>query len=178
MYNFEALKLVNENIKKNKESKKLKNKIKSGYNLREIIEMTDELPFGSSKNKHELSHLYETKIKNMGNAGRNGGQYYTPRPLIRAMIEVVEPKLGQQFLQLVFCIDRPQQFLSVGRVDQFLQWANALIRCELVDGLAAFRSAGVHVFGQDAGAAGGSDQLVAGWVAGDEFAHWQRSRSI
>lgn len=74
----------------------LNNKIKSGYNLREIIEMTDELPFGSSKDKHELSHLYESKIKNMGNAGRNGGQYYTPRPLIRAMIEVVNPQVGEK----------------------------------------------------------------------------------
>jgi type I restriction enzyme M protein len=74
----------------------LNNKIKSGYNLREIIEMTDELPFGSSKDKHELSHLYETKLKNMGNAGRNGGQYYTPRPLIRAMIEVTSPEIGER----------------------------------------------------------------------------------
>jgi len=74
----------------------LNNKIKSGYNLREIIEMTDALPFGSSNDKHELSHLYETKIKNMGNAGRNGGQYYTPRPLIRAMIEVVNPQVGEK----------------------------------------------------------------------------------
>lgn len=74
----------------------LSNKVKSGYNLREIIEMIDELPFGSSKDKHELSHLYETKIKNMGNAGRNGGQYYTPRPLIRAMIEVINPRIGEK----------------------------------------------------------------------------------
>ncbi len=74
----------------------LSNKVKSGYNLREIIEMLDGLPFGRSKDKHELSHLYETKIKNMGNAGRNGGQYYTPRPLIRAMIEVVDPKIGEK----------------------------------------------------------------------------------
>jgi type I restriction enzyme M protein len=74
----------------------LNNKIKSGYNLREIIELTDELPFGSSKDKHELSHLYETKIKNMGNAGRNGGQYYTPRPLIRAIIEVLNPQVGEK----------------------------------------------------------------------------------
>ncbi|MGB4205431.1 MAG: N-6 DNA methylase [Bacteroidales bacterium] len=74
----------------------LKNKVKSGYNLREIIELIDELPFGSSKDKHELSHLYETKIKNMGNAGRNGGQYYTPRPLIRAMIEVINPQIGEK----------------------------------------------------------------------------------
>lgn len=74
----------------------LKNKIQSGYNLREIIEMADTLPFRSSKDKHELSHLYETKIKNMGNAGRNGGQYYTPRPLIRAMIQVIQPKIGEK----------------------------------------------------------------------------------
>ncbi len=46
----------------------LKNKIQSGYGLREILELADSLPFKSSKDKHELSHLYETKIKNMGNA--------------------------------------------------------------------------------------------------------------
>ena len=73
----------------------LKNKIQSGYNLREILGYADELPFRSSNDKHELSHLYETKIKNMGNAGRNGGQYYTPRPLIRAMIAVVDPQIGE-----------------------------------------------------------------------------------
>ena len=45
--------------------------------------------------KHELSHLYEAKIKNMGNAGRNGGEYYTPRPLINTIIKVVAPKIGE-----------------------------------------------------------------------------------
>lgn len=74
----------------------LKNKIQSGYNLREILEYADGLPFRASTDKHELSHLYETKIKNMGNAGRNGGQYYTPRPLIRAMINVVDPQIGEK----------------------------------------------------------------------------------
>jgi type I restriction enzyme M protein len=73
----------------------LKNKIQSGYNLREILEYADALPFRASTDKHELSHLYETKIKNMGNAGRNGGQYYTPRPLIRAMINVIDPQIGE-----------------------------------------------------------------------------------
>ena len=73
----------------------IQNKIKSGYNLREIIEQIDGLRFGSQTEKHELSHLYEAKIKNMGNAGRNGGEYYTPRPLIRAMVQVVNPKIGE-----------------------------------------------------------------------------------
>src|SRR6185369_7333955 len=74
----------------------IKNKIQSGYNLREIIDHIDELRFRSQSEKHELSHLYEAKIKNMGNAGRNGGEYYTPRPLIRAMVQVVHPEIGQR----------------------------------------------------------------------------------
>jgi type I restriction enzyme M protein len=73
----------------------IRNKIQSGYNLREIIDHVDELQFGSQKAKHELSHLYEAKIKNMGNAGRNGGEYYTPRPLIRAVIHVLKPQIGE-----------------------------------------------------------------------------------
>ncbi len=73
----------------------IKNRIQSGYNLRDIIDQVDKLKFGSQKEKHELSHLYEAKIKNMGNAGRNGGEYYTPRPLIRAIIQVVNPKIGE-----------------------------------------------------------------------------------
>ncbi|MGE5466001.1 MAG: N-6 DNA methylase [Ignavibacteria bacterium] len=74
----------------------IKNKIHSGYNLREIIDHIDELRFRSQAEKHELSHLYEAKIRNMGNAGRNGGEYYTPRPLIRAMVKVVKPRIGER----------------------------------------------------------------------------------
>jgi type I restriction enzyme M protein len=74
----------------------LKNKIQSGYNLREVIDHIDELRFRSQAEKHELSHLYEAKIKNMGNAGRNGGEYYTPRPLIRAIVKVIQPKIGER----------------------------------------------------------------------------------
>ena len=73
----------------------IKNKVQSGYSLRDALEKIDELRFRSQEEKHELSHLYETKIKNMGNAGRNGGEYYTPRPLIRAMIDVTQPKIGE-----------------------------------------------------------------------------------
>jgi len=73
----------------------LKNRIQSGYNLREIIDLIDELKFRTHAEKHEMSHLYEDKIKNMGNAGRNGGEYYTPRPLIRTIIKVIDPKIGQ-----------------------------------------------------------------------------------
>jgi type I restriction enzyme M protein len=74
----------------------IKDKIQSGYNLREILDHIDELTFGSQTQKHELSHLYEAKIRNMGNAGRNGGEYYTPRPLIRAIVQAVKPRIGER----------------------------------------------------------------------------------
>ena len=74
----------------------IKNRFQSGYSLRDALELIDELRFQSQKEKHELSHLYEAKIKSMGNAGRNGGEYYTPRALIRAMIAVIKTKIGER----------------------------------------------------------------------------------
>ena len=76
--------------------REIKNKLQSGYSLREVINKVDELRFRSNEEKHEMSSLYEDKIKNMGNAGRNGGEYYTPRPLIKTIIEVVKPQLGNK----------------------------------------------------------------------------------
>jgi len=74
----------------------LKNKLQSGYSLRNVIDKVDELRFRSNEEKHEMSSLYEDKIKNMGNAGRNGGEYYTPRPLIKTIVKVINPKIGDK----------------------------------------------------------------------------------
>jgi type I restriction enzyme M protein len=73
----------------------LKNRIQSGYNLREVVALVDELRFRTHADQLEMSHLYEGKIKNMGNAGRNGGEYYTPRPLIKSIVKVVDPQIGE-----------------------------------------------------------------------------------
>ncbi|MGB0960896.1 MAG: N-6 DNA methylase [Halocynthiibacter sp.] len=73
----------------------IRSKFNSGYSLRDALNLVDTLTFNSQENKHELSELYEAKIKNMGNAGKNGGEYYTPRPLIRAMIQVTQPTIGK-----------------------------------------------------------------------------------
>ncbi len=73
----------------------LRNKLQSGYSLRDVINKVNELKFLSNKEKLELSSLYEDKIKNMGNAGRNGGEYYTPRPLIKSIVKVINPQIGE-----------------------------------------------------------------------------------
>ena len=73
----------------------LRNKLQSGYSLRDVINKVNDLKFLSNKEKLELSSLYEDKIKNMGNAGRNGGEYYTPRPLIKSIVKVINPQIGE-----------------------------------------------------------------------------------
>jgi type I restriction enzyme M protein len=73
----------------------VRNRFRSGFALRDVIEIVDALDFGTQAQRHELSELYEQRIKRMGNAGRNGGEYYTPRAIIRAMLKVTDPKIGE-----------------------------------------------------------------------------------
>jgi type I restriction enzyme M protein len=73
----------------------IKNKIDDGYILRDVIDEVDKLHFKSDEQKHELSVLYEDKIEKMGNAGRDGGQYYTPRPLIKTIVRLINPNIGE-----------------------------------------------------------------------------------
>lgn len=73
----------------------IKNKIASGYNLRDIVERVDELRFQTAEERHEMTQIYEDRLKQMGNAGRNGGEYYTPRPLIRTIVRKVAPQIGE-----------------------------------------------------------------------------------
>ncbi|HRL00771.1 MAG TPA: N-6 DNA methylase, partial [Trichococcus flocculiformis] len=66
------------------------NKINSGRNLREVIDIIDLMKFQSQDELDQLSTLYEDRLKLMGGAGKSG-EYYTPRPMIRA----IDPKLGK-----------------------------------------------------------------------------------
>lgn len=68
------------------------NKIISGRNLREVIDIIDQLQFQTQDELDQLSALYEDRLKLMGGAGRSG-EYYTPRPLIQAIVQAVDPKL-------------------------------------------------------------------------------------
>jgi type I restriction enzyme M protein len=74
----------------------IRNKIHNGHNLREIIDIIDGLEFRTKTELHHLSHLYEQKLKNMGGEGKSSGEYYTPRSLIEAIVNVVDPKVGEK----------------------------------------------------------------------------------
>ena len=72
-------------------------KFTNGFLLREVIALMQPLRFQTEAERHEMSVLYEERLGAMGNAGRDGGQYYTPRPLIRVMVRILDPRLGETF---------------------------------------------------------------------------------
>ncbi len=74
----------------------IKNKINEGNTMRNIIEQIDQLSFNSNQAKHDISVLYENGLAQMGNAGRNGGEYYTPRPIIKIMVKAINPQIGEK----------------------------------------------------------------------------------
>ena len=69
------------------------NRIESGHTLREILDIIDGLSFQSKDDLFELSHIYENLLQGMGNDGGNSGEFYTPRPVIKAMVQCLDPKI-------------------------------------------------------------------------------------
>ena len=73
----------------------LDNKVASGHTLREVLDIVDTLNFQSESDLFELSLIYEGLLQNMGDAGGYAGEFYTPRPVVRAMIKAIDPQAGQ-----------------------------------------------------------------------------------
>jgi type I restriction enzyme M protein len=73
----------------------LDNKIASGHTLREVLNIIDSLNFQSQEELFELSHVYENLLHGMGSDGGNSGEFYTPRAVIKSMVECVQPKPGE-----------------------------------------------------------------------------------
>lgn len=74
----------------------IRNLLKSGDTLRTLIELIDTLSFDTPEALGELAMLHELRLQRMGNSGRQGGELYTPRPLIRAMVKVLRPRMGDR----------------------------------------------------------------------------------
>ena len=72
------------------------NRIANGHTLREVINIIDELSFNKESDVFALGEIYEKLLKDMGSDGGNSGEFYTPRPLIKAMVEVINPKAKER----------------------------------------------------------------------------------
>ncbi|MCY4363760.1 MAG: class I SAM-dependent DNA methyltransferase [Gammaproteobacteria bacterium] len=78
--------------------KDLYNRMINGYLLRDVIDKVNSIHFNASEEIHVLSRLYETLLREMRDAAGDSGEFYTPRPVVRFMVEATNPKLGETIL--------------------------------------------------------------------------------
>jgi type I restriction enzyme M protein len=78
--------------------KGIQNRMVSGYLLRDIVNKINGIHFSASEEMHTLSHLYESMLREMRDAAGDAGEFYTPRPVVRFMVRVMDPCLGETVL--------------------------------------------------------------------------------
>jgi type I restriction enzyme M protein len=67
----------------------------SPYNLKDVLEIVDSIDFKNPDDIHTVSHIYEDLLKRLGNENKMAGEFYTPRSIIRFMVEVIDPQIGE-----------------------------------------------------------------------------------
>jgi len=67
----------------------------SGYNLKEVLQIIDKIDFHSQDDIFTVSQVYEELLRRLGNENQLAGEFYTPRPVVRFVVEVIDPKLGE-----------------------------------------------------------------------------------
>ena len=73
------------------------NYMKSGYEMRKVINKLNEIDFNSSEDKHIFGNIYESILQELRDAG-NKGEYYTPRAVTQLMTQMIDPQLGEKVL--------------------------------------------------------------------------------
>lgn len=74
------------------------NRMESGYLLRDVINKVSGIHFTASEEIHTLSRLYENMLREMRDAAGDSGEFYTPRPVVKFIVDVTAPKLGETVL--------------------------------------------------------------------------------
>ncbi len=74
------------------------NRMVSGYLLRDVINKVNEIHFTSQDEIHTLGQLYESMLREMRDAAGDSGEFYTPRALVKFIVTVVDPRLGETVL--------------------------------------------------------------------------------
>jgi type I restriction enzyme M protein len=78
--------------------KETHNRMLSGYLLRDVVNKVNEINFASSDDIHTMAHVYESMLREVRDAAGDSGEFYTPRPIIRFIVQQVSPKLGEVVL--------------------------------------------------------------------------------
>lgn len=107
----------------------LENRIENWNTIREVIDIIDEMDFQSQSDLFELSKIYEDLLQGMGNDGGNSGEYYTPRAVIKAMVECLDPKIWETIYDGAtgscgFLIEAYQYLRPQATTTEDLTWLN------------------------------------------------------
>jgi type I restriction enzyme M protein len=78
--------------------KGVSNRMESGYLLRDVINKVSGIHFTASEEMHTLSRLYENMLREMRDAAGDSGEFYTPRPVVKFMVDVTKPRLAETVL--------------------------------------------------------------------------------
>lgn len=76
----------------------VQNRMVSGYLLRDVVNKVSAIHFTASEELHTLGSLYESMLREMRDAAGDSGEFYTPRAVVRFMVEVSDPRLGETVL--------------------------------------------------------------------------------
>src|SRR2546421_1280902 len=76
----------------------VQNRMGSGYLFRDVINKLNGIHFTSSGELHTLGALYESMLREMRDAAGDSGEFYTPRAVVRLMVAVTDPRLGETVL--------------------------------------------------------------------------------
>jgi len=74
------------------------NRMTNGYLLRDVVNKVNDIHFRSKDEIHTLGLLYESMLREMRDAAGDSGEFYTPRPLVKFIVSVIDPKLGETVL--------------------------------------------------------------------------------
>lgn len=110
----------------------VRNKMASGYLFRDLVNQVRKVDFTSSDDIHTMAYIYESLLKEVRDAAGDSGEFYTPRPVIRFMVEQCFPRLGESILDpacgtggfLVEVLTELTEDKSIGIADQKRLWAN------------------------------------------------------
>lgn len=107
----------------------LDNRIENGNTIRDVIDIIDDMSFQNQTDLFELSQIYEDLLQGMGNDGGNSGEFYTPRPVIKAMVQCLDPEIGQTIYDGAtwscgFLIDAHTHLKAKVKTTHDLHWLN------------------------------------------------------
>lgn len=78
--------------------REITNEARSGYLLRDVINLVNKINFNSADDIHTLSHIYESMLRELRDAAGQNGEFYTPRPVVRFIVGMIAPELGETVL--------------------------------------------------------------------------------